>query len=583
MSKPEDLEFDLGIIYEAGGREISILGARFDEDDLLLITMLADPIYGTELLWDDPQNQDYGECYRVRDYQWPMFRTSANSEIYACARSTGKTESVKAKAFTHTFRRHGQNLLLTAPQLIHLLPLVDAIEDRLTSVRFSRDFLDTRNGSTGLTHRPFGAKFIDGTQIIGRIPGLNGVGVKGQHQPDLIIDEGQDYNDKAYTEVMETVMQDGRDWKGDPDYTFTIYGVHSGNRAGQFHRLSNDGEFKLGRITAIMRPDWTPEMKRKVAAYHGGTTSSDYRRNILGEAGAPTSAFFEQGRLMACVDQGDGNDPNSSEYNAQEYQAISWSQRQLEELGVVHVADVIDLPLNNRYKKIWAGMDLGLTDSPTVISIFSEEVIDGRNRIKLIRRITLKECTTPTIRAACYHVATTYGARLKGFGMDITGLGFPIWQEMQADEVAPPQLMRVSRGFKFNAKVPVAVEQGEIIEAQGRQMDRLGNAISEEMDPMTGNTIYVTYMPMIEASTRYIREWVDSRTLMLPFDREVISDMMGETQGRVRGVGKLSGASKPNAFHILDSFRAMSMCYSGSAVEEALNPIEIEDVIDIAW
>jgi hypothetical protein len=39
--------------------------------------------------------------------------------------------------------------------------------------------------------------FIDGTKIVGRIPRLTGTGVKGQHQPDLIVDEGQDYPRRA--------------------------------------------------------------------------------------------------------------------------------------------------------------------------------------------------------------------------------------------------------------------------------------------------------------------------------------------------------------------------------------------------
>ena len=44
---------------------------------------------------------------------------------FACARSTGKTESIKSKGFTHTFKRLGESRLITAPELIHLLPLTD--------------------------------------------------------------------------------------------------------------------------------------------------------------------------------------------------------------------------------------------------------------------------------------------------------------------------------------------------------------------------------------------------------------------------------------------------------------------------
>jgi hypothetical protein len=75
-------------------------------------------------------------------------------------------------------------------------------------------------------------------------------------------------------------------------------------------------------------------------------------------------------------------------------------------------------------------------------------------------------------------------------------------------------------------------------------------------------------MPMIEASTRYLREFVDSGFLMLPFDTEITMDMQGETQQRVKLMGERK--KKPNAFHILDSMRAMAMAFKSGEVEEAI-------------
>jgi hypothetical protein len=89
-----------------------------------------------------------------------------------------------------------------------------------------------------------------------------------------------------------------------------------------------------------------------------------------------------------------------------------------------------------------------------------------------------------------------------------------------------------------------------------------------ETDPLTGVSRYVTYMPMIEASTRYLRDFVDSGFYKLPFDTAITTDMMGETQQRVRRVGELR--KKPNAFHILDAMRAMAMAFKSSDIEAAL-------------
>jgi hypothetical protein len=52
-----------------------------------------------------------------------------------------------------------------------------------------------------------------------------------------------------------------------------------------------------------MRPGWGKEEKQAAIDMYGGTQAPDYRRNILGEAGGGSSAFFVTARLMACLDQ----------------------------------------------------------------------------------------------------------------------------------------------------------------------------------------------------------------------------------------------------------------------------------------
>jgi transposase len=64
-------------------------------------------------------------------------------------------------------------------------------------------------------------------------------------------------------------------------------------------------------------------------------------------------------------------------------------------------------------------------------------------------------------------------------------------------------------------------------------------------------------MTMIEASTRYLREWVDALYLELPFDTEIAGDFQGETEQRVKAMAGMK--KKPAAFHILDSARAFAM------------------------
>lgn len=566
----------LGWIDDANGNPIQMpieQGVwRLDEDDMLLIAMLQDPVYMPELLWRDPANMEYQGCYRVRDYQYQLNRCTANYAGFACARSVGKTESEKVHSMVHVFRRIGQNLLITAPELIHLLPLTDSIEEKLRDTRLTRDFLDTRGGQTGFQHRPFQANFLDGTKVVGRIPRISGTGVKGQHQPDLIVEEAQDYPEKGWIEVHETVMKDTVDRDGNPDFHYWFFGVHSGARDSGFFKRANEGAFKIINVTACMRPGWGKAEKDAAKAAYGGTSSPDYRRNILGEPGAAASAYFVTSRLVACLDQN-----RESDYNTLEYKHVRYTAEEVDEVGLP-INEIVDFPSN--LKKVWAGMDVGLTNSPTVITLWNHETVNKKPRLKLYRRYHLERFRTKQIREFLYAMGFHYGNALQGFGMDVTGLGFPIWQEMEDDEDAPKRLMEVSRGYFFNAKVAVGVDPDFVVEDEhGNLRDQYGSQVKKEEDPLSGTVRYVTFMPMIEASTRYLREDVDSTFLLMPFDTEITSDMQGETQQRVKAMGGVK--KKPNAFHILDSMRAMAMVRKAGEIEEQLAQEKVEDVMDM--
>jgi hypothetical protein len=170
-----------------------------------------------------------------------------------------------------------------------------------------------------------------------------------------------------------------------------------------------------------------------------------------------------------------------------------------------------------------------------------------------------------------YAIAWHFGANLKGFGMDVTGLGFPMWQEMEDDEarrraqgVRPGLLLQRQRAGGRRRESMVAQDQN------GQLRDQYGAQVKKVWNDLTGQDEYVVHMPMIEASTRYLREMVDKTFLLLPFDPEITRDMRGETQQRVQRVAGLK--KKPNAFHDLDAQRAMAMAYRAEAVEAALNP-----------
>jgi hypothetical protein len=379
-------------------------------------------------------------------------------------------------------------------------------------------------------------------------------------------------------------MRETVDYKGDPDFHFHFYGVHSGARDSRFHALMEDGEFRIINVTALQRPDWNKTQKANAKAMYGGTSSPDYRRNILGEAGAASSPMFVTSRLIACVDQ-----DRESAYNTEEYKH---QLLRVEEVDPIieqmpederHLAYSTILDLPSKFGTCYVGSDIGLTISPTVIMVFSHEEVGKKPRMKLIRRYTLERFRESQIRAVYYALAWHLGVRLEAFGIDATGLGKPIHQGMEDDKDSPARLREVLRGYFFNAQVPVDVDPDFVMEdTSGYLRDQYGSAVKKEIDPLTNEERLVTFMPMIEASTRYLREWVDTGFLMLPFDTEITTDMQGETQQRIQTVGKMSGRQKPNAFHILDAMRGAGMGWKAQEIEEKMEFKKPEPVLDMA-
>ncbi len=558
----------------------------FDEDDFLLYGMLLDPVYMPELMWKDPKNFDYGGQYRVRDYQYIINRLDATYAIVSCARSVGKTESARIHTEIHPLKDYDK-MLITAPELIHLLPLTDAVEDSIRDNSLLREFLDMRSGQTGFQHRPFQCNFIDGTKIIGRIPKRDGTGVKGQHEKKLIIEEGQDYPDRGWTEVNETVNYDSRNVLGEPDFEYWIYGVHSGNKASGFDERARSSVYKKIKVTALRRPDWNRARKENAIASYGGTSSPDYKRNILGEPGAGTTAYFVTARVMACVDQEvTRGEAKGSEYNENIYVKQTFRAEELDELDM-QIGDLLDLP-DLPTRGWWAGVDVGLTDSPTVISLFAEWEYKRKPRLALLRKFTLERFRPRQIREALYAITWHLGANLLGVGVDVTGLGKPIFQEMEDDELCPPRLKDVAVGYTFNSKVEVGVNADMVTDNQGVLRDHLGNMVKLVEDEMTGEIKYVVMMPFIAASTSFIRSEVDSGYLLLPFDTDVTSDMLQETKQRVERIGQRGeggtgmSAKKGDRFHILDSFRAAFYRRRQDEIIAELAWAPQESVLDLA-
>ncbi|RTK94018.1 hypothetical protein EKI60_04660 [Candidatus Saccharibacteria bacterium] len=138
--------------------------------------------------------------FRAWPFQVSWWRNAENKTIDAGARSVGKSRSISLRAFAFPFIHPGNEMVITAPEAIHLQAVTDNIEILYTRNKLAREMLQGR-----IKHRPFHVNFANGARMMGRIPHHDGTGVKGIHPIWLEHDEAQDYGEAGWTEITSTV------------------------------------------------------------------------------------------------------------------------------------------------------------------------------------------------------------------------------------------------------------------------------------------------------------------------------------------------------------------------------------------
>lgn len=162
-----------------------------DDEEKYLVALMDDPagIDLAEAFWTDDTPGRAHRRYRVWDYQWPWYQNESTYQIDQAGRSLGKSQGILMRACAFPFNYPGQEMLITAPELNHLGPIVDKVEEKFLNIRFFREMLPSQKGG-GIKHQPqFVATFLNGSRIMGRLPQRTGIGVKGSHPLVLEMDE----------------------------------------------------------------------------------------------------------------------------------------------------------------------------------------------------------------------------------------------------------------------------------------------------------------------------------------------------------------------------------------------------------
>lgn len=538
-------------VIEALTEEECYLAAIFD--DLSGVDL-------AELVWHDPRSKD--GCFRLYDYQWSWFHTFDDHQIDQCGRSVGKTTRITLRAFYFPFRFPGEEMLITAPELVHLDPLVNLVEERFYSTRLGRFMLPGANGRvdrSAFTHKPFMGNFVNGSRILGRLPQRDGKGVKGVHPIWLELDEAQDYPHAGWVELGPTV-----NWVN-PHAMWLAHGVSKGVQ-DDFWKMSQPGSgWTVHQYTMIHRPSWNDKERAQAEEIYGGRESPDYARNVWGKHGDATNAIFVLARLMQNVD-----DEEESEYNTLGY----YEARIAHEIITARtpLEHWLDFPPEhlNRYQTFWVGMDVGVTRHPSEILVFAEYLPsaaenrqmlkdgklippEGKTRLRLVTRVHLERIALPVQRKVVKMVREFYKPKM--FAIDSTGVGLGLVQELHAEL---GEGMDGIHGYNFSEKLLVGFDEQKMAQLPP-------HTPAEDQVKEAGIFRYVK-----EAATDELRSLADNGRLWLPFDRELIREWNGQTYVIVRNALDPYGKREYSLgkFHTLDAGRVAVMAWSQNPIEQ---------------
>lgn len=532
--------------------------ADLSEEERYFFALLQDQsgIDQAEFSWTDETSKDF--VFRCWDFQYKWYRTRAKFQIDQCARAIGKSVGIQMRAWAFAFTNPGEEMLITAPEMIHLDPVTKNIEDRIMSARMSREFLKKSGTSSGITHRPFEAKFRNGSSIKGRIPQKDGRGVKGMHPKKLEMDEAQDYPEPGWVELGETLKY------GDEDASWRSHGVSRGVRDRYYKQTQPESGWFVHRVTAMHRPDWTPEERAAKAELYGSRDHPDYRRNILGLHGDASSALFVLTRLMACVDQNE-----NSFYNVDEYTHIRINDEKLNDTKLP-IEELCQFPAIHRaYERTWVGMDVGMTNHPSEILIFGEEAnkrTGGSHpdlpdiRLKCLARIHLERISSPMQRRVLEHIWDFY--KPQAISMDRTGLGLPIFQEIANS--APAGMVAAMRPYNFSEKIVIGYDVPD-------EDDYTAWDDPERLEVKAN---------VLEYSSDMLRQIVDEKKILLPWDIDMLREFQGQTYVVTKSNTDAYGKKQFNKgkFHALDAARMAVLGYLQEAIDK-LKRVEMDEPV----
>lgn len=313
----------------------------------------------------------------------------------------------------------------------------------------------------------------------------------------------------------------------------------------------NDPTWIVKKLPAMYRPNWSDKERHDKQIEYGGYESLDYKRNILGSAEGADSSLLVLSRLMANTDIDE-----LSEFNMSEYYNVYVSDALLHEAD--DILDLVDPPIaHTEYKKVWMGMDYGLTTSLSCILIFTEVQLPGEKfgRLKLVARIMMSKIPTEQQVKVIKHLMFIY--RPMAIAFDAHGVGQPAYEWLQKEVREDPtiswMLDRV-KGYSFSENIIVDFDE---------KIDINTNVPDDwERATITRKTS--------DASLDILRLVVDTNKIWLPYDKELIGELQAIPRKELMTLDEYGKPRRKKGQHMLDALRFVLLAWRQQPIEEVV-------------
>lgn len=354
------------------------------------------------------------------------------------------------------------------------------------------------------------------------------------------------------------------DLEVEDDHSYIVEGIVVSNCHGvtmgpgnTFDDKVNGGDqtWVVKKLPAMYRPNWTEKERQDKIIEYGGYESLDYKRNILGTAEGADSSLLVLARLMADVDTDE-----LSEYNMSEYYNVSVTDALVAEAD--DILDLVDPPISHtEFKKVWIGMDYGLTTSKSCILVFTEIQLPGEKsgRLKLVARVMMSRIPTEQQVRVIKHLMSIY--RPIAIAFDAHGVGQPAYEWLQKEVREDPSISWMLdriKGYSFSENIVVDFDE---------KID-INTDIKEDWKRA------IITRKTSDASLDILRLVVDTGRIWLPYDKELIGELQSIPRKELMTLDEYGKPKRKKGQHMLDALRFALLAWKQQPIEEVVNKYE---------